>query len=117
MFYLKVKIEEHLAWRDAAKSIKFALDNFDAMSNNTYNVGNKDLNLTKKEVVLFIKSKINFYLHEANIANDPDKRDYEVSYDKIYSSGFSCDVSMEQGVDELIKVLSHIYMQNEWRNH
>ncbi len=103
--------------RDAAKSIKFALDNFDAMSNNTYNVGNKDLNLTKKEVVLFIKSKINFYLHEANIANDPDKRDYEVSYDKIYSSGFSCDVSMEQGVDELIKVLSHIYMQNEWRNH
>lgn len=103
--------------RDAAKSIQFALDNFDAMKNNTYNVGNNDLNLTKKEVVLFLKDKINFYLHEANIANDPDKRDYEVSYDKIYSSGFSCDVSLEQGVDELIKVLNHIYMQNEWRNH
>ena len=103
--------------RDAAKSIKFSLDNFDNNKNNTYNVGNKELNLTKKQVLLFLKNKINFYLHEANIANDPDKRDYEVSYDKIYASGFNCDVSLDQGVDELIKVLSHIYMQNEWRNH
>lgn len=103
--------------RDAAKGIKFSIDNFESLKNSVYNLGNNDLNYTKKDIALYLKSKINFYLHEAEIANDPDKRDYEVSYDKIYSKGFSCDVSLDEGVSELIKVLKHITFKNEWRNH
>ncbi len=102
---------------DAAKSIKFASDNFSKMKDNVYNVGDDSLNLTKREVALKLKEKINFYLHEAETGEDPDKRDYEVSYKKLANEGFKCDMTFDDGLNELIKVLTHIKMFSEWRNH
>lgn len=103
--------------RDAVRSILFTLDNLDVMKSNIYNVGNRDLNLTKREVAQNIRKKINFYLHEAKTGEDPDKRDYEVSYDKIYNQGFSCIYDLNYGLDELIKVLPNIQFKSEWRNY
>jgi nucleoside-diphosphate-sugar epimerase len=102
--------------RDAALSYLFSIDNFAQMRGNAYNIGDNSMNYTKRDIAQTLKSYINFYLHEANVGEDLDKRDYEVSYEKINQLGFHISIDMNEGIEELIKVLTHIKLTNDWRN-
>jgi nucleoside-diphosphate-sugar epimerase len=90
--------------RDIAKAFIHSLNNFDKMKNEPYNVGLSDANLSKLELCQEIKKQVpDFYFVEATIGEDPDKRDYIVSNQKIERTGFKPDVSLSQGITELIK--------------
>ncbi|TKB46806.1 SDR family oxidoreductase [Ferrimonas sediminicola] len=89
---------------DAAASILFAMDHYDAMSGRPFNVGDEALNYTKLEVAQRIKNQYDFYLHCAEFGEDLDKRDYAVSYQRIKSLGFGASITLDQGIDELLKV-------------
>ncbi len=90
--------------RDIAKAFIHALNNFDKMKNQPYNVGRSDANLTKLQLCQEIKKLLpDFYFVEATIGEDPDKRDYIVSNAKIEKAGFKPDVSLSKGLQELIK--------------
>ena len=90
--------------RDVAKAFIHCLDNFDSMKNETYNVGLSDANLSKWELCEEIKKQVpSLYFVEAEIGEDPDKRDYIVSNDKIEATGFKPEYSLQQGINELIK--------------
>jgi len=90
--------------RDISKAFLHALNNFDKMKNQAYNVGLSDANLTKLELCQEIKKLVpDFYFVEATIGEDPDKRDYIVSNEKIEKTGFKPDVSLQKGLQELIK--------------
>ena len=90
--------------RDISKAFIHALNNFDKMKNQPYNVGLSDANLTKLELCQEIKKLVpNFYFVEAAVGEDPDKRDYIVSNEKIEKTGFKPDVSLQKGLQELIK--------------
>lgn len=90
--------------RDVAKAFIHCLDNFDKMKDEPYNVGLSNANLSKWELCEEIKKQIpNFYFTEAKIGEDPDKRDYIVNNEKIESTGFKPDYSLQQGIAELIK--------------
>ena len=55
-----------------------------------------------------IKNQINnFEILEAPLAEDPDKRDYIVSK-KIESTGWKPYYSIEDGIEELIKLYSFL---------
>ena len=101
---------------DAAKSYLFSLDNYGKMSGKSFNVGDNSMNYTKKEVAQKIAKFVEFYLHEADIGEDLDKRDYEVSYKLINGLGFKAEVTLEDGIEGLIKVLNHVNIISEWRN-
>ncbi len=101
---------------DAANSYLFTIDNYDKMTGQAYNIGDNKMNYTKKEVAYEIAKKVEYYLHEADIGEDLDKRDYEVSYERINTLGYKANVSLQEGIDELVKVLAHINVINEWRN-
>jgi nucleoside-diphosphate-sugar epimerase len=74
------------------------------MKNEPYNVGLSDANLSKWELCEEIKKQApNFYFIEAEVGEDPDKRNYIVSNDKIEATGFRPDVSLQDGIAELIK--------------
>jgi nucleoside-diphosphate-sugar epimerase len=45
----------------------------------------------------------NFVFMEAPIGEDPDKRDYLVSNAKLEKTGWRPDVSIDAGIQELIK--------------
>ena len=101
---------------DAAYSCVFSIDNYDKMKGEAFNVGDDNMNYSKREVAVAIQKYIDYYLHEANIGQDLDKRDYEVSYENISKLGFRSSINLHQGIQELIKVLKHIKITNEWRN-
>ncbi len=101
---------------DMARAIIHAIENYDTMKNNIYNVGNETLNATKEDVARLVQSKISFYLHFAEIDSDPDKRDYEVSYEKIRKTGFETSITLEEGINEMIKGFRLISLDNPFKN-
>lgn len=103
--------------KDAARAFVFALNHYDQMSGEAYNVGSDSMNYTKKEVAEHIMAKQKFYLHEAEVGKDLDQRDYAVSYEKIKALGYKTTVSLDEGIDELLKVCPLIKIENPWRNH
>ena len=90
--------------RDIAKAFMHILDNFGTLSGETYNVGLSDANLSKLELCEEIQKFVpEFKFVEDKEGEDPDKRDYIVSNDKIEATGFKPDVSLQAGIQELIK--------------
>jgi len=90
--------------RDVARAFIHAVDNFDTMKNEPYNVGLSDANLSKLELCVKIKEQVpDFVYLESPVGEDPDKRDYIVSNEKIEKTGFKPIFSLEMGIKELIK--------------
>jgi len=90
--------------RDVARAFMHSMNNFESMKNEPYNVGLSDANLSKLELCAKIKEQIpDFVYLEAPIGEDPDKRDYIVSNEKIEGTGFKPKYSLEMGIKELIK--------------
>lgn len=90
--------------RDVTRAFIHAIDKFDTMKNEPYNVGLSDANLSKLDLCAKIKEHIlDFVYLESPIGEDPDKRDYIVSNEKIEKTGFNPMYSLEMGIQELIK--------------
>lgn len=90
--------------RDVARAFIHAMDNFEKMKNEPYNVGLSEANLSKRELCEEIKKQIpKLVILESKIGEDPDKRDYIVSNAKIEKTGFKPQVSLAEGIAELIK--------------
>ncbi|MEK7881005.1 MAG: NAD-dependent epimerase/dehydratase [Deltaproteobacteria bacterium] len=90
--------------RDVARAFIHAIENFDAMKNQAYNVGLSDANLSKLELCAKIKEHVRDFVYlEAPVGEDPDKRDYVVSNEKIEKTGFKTAYSLDTGIRELIK--------------
>lgn len=90
--------------RDVARAFIHAINNFDVMKNEAFNVGLSDANLSKLELCAKIKEQAaDFTYLESPVGEDPDKRDYIVSNEKIGKTGFKPAYSLEFGIKELIK--------------
>ena len=102
--------------RDIARAFAFALDDWTTMRDEAYNVGSETMNYSKEDVALLIKTKIDYYLHFAEIGKDEDERNYEVSYARIGSKGFKTEIDMNTGLDELISAVDMLVLNNEFSN-
>jgi nucleoside-diphosphate-sugar epimerase len=102
--------------RDAARSIMFTLDKYEKMSGRPYNVGDDAMNYTKLQIAEIVRKQRPFYLHTAEVGEDKDKRDYEVSYQRIKQLGFRAEVDMEQGVRDLLRVVPFLRDRSLMRN-
>ena len=90
--------------RDVARVFVHGIDNFERMRGRPYNVGLSDANLSKWELCAQIRKHLpNFVFFEAPIGEDPDKRDYIVSNERIKDAGFVPEFSLDDGIRELIK--------------
>jgi nucleoside-diphosphate-sugar epimerase len=94
----------YLHVRDGAGAFLHALAHFDRMKGRPYNAGLSDANLSKRELCEEIRKVLpRFVFVEAPVGEDPDKRDYIVSNDRIEAAGFSPRHSLEAGIRELVK--------------
>ncbi len=90
--------------RDVARVFQHAIDQFDALKDRPYNVGLEDANLSKVELCQRIQQHLpGFVYMEAPIGEDPDKRDYIVSNQRILATGFRPEWDLDRGIRELIK--------------
>jgi nucleoside-diphosphate-sugar epimerase len=90
--------------RDVVRAFIHAIDNFDQMKGQPYNVGLSDANLSKMELCQEIKKQVpDFCIMESEVGKDPDQRNYIVSNEKIEKTGFHTQVSLQKGITELIK--------------
>jgi nucleoside-diphosphate-sugar epimerase len=99
--------------RDVAGAFHHGLANFEKMRGEPYNVGLSDANLSKAELCERIQSQLPGFIYlEAPIGEDPDKRDYIVSNEKMEATGWAPNYSLDDGIRELIKGFTMIKNAN-----
>ncbi|KCZ87488.1 MULTISPECIES: NAD-dependent epimerase/dehydratase family protein [Hyphomonas] len=90
--------------RDVVKGFEHAIENFDTMRGEAYNLGLSDANLSKIELCQKIQEHVPSFVYlEAPIGEDPDKRDYIVSNEKVEATGWRPDWSLDRGIAELLR--------------
>jgi nucleoside-diphosphate-sugar epimerase len=90
--------------RDVAKAFLFGIENYGRMKGKPFNVGLSSANLTKRQLCEKIKKYVpSFHIQSAPLTQDPDKRDYIVSNEKIERLGWRPDFTIDDGIQELLK--------------
>ena len=90
--------------RDVVKAFLHSIDRHDQMRGQPYNVGLSEANLSKLQLCERIAKLVPGFVYlEASVGEDPDKRDYLVSNDKIEATGWYPDYGLDAGIRELIK--------------
>lgn len=116
-----VLFEEHfrrnfIHIRDVVKAFVFGIENYEKMKGQAFNVGLSSANLTKRQLCEKIKEYLpDLELYSSSTGEDPDKRDYVVSNEKIEKLGWRPDYSLDDGIKELLKVY-HIIKPNLFSN-
>jgi nucleoside-diphosphate-sugar epimerase len=105
--------------QDVGSVFSHAIENYDSMKKNVYNVGLSDANISKQELLEKIQQYIpDFAITYSDFYEDPDKRDYIVSNQKIESTGWRPNFSLDDGIQELIRAYQVVIprMSSEFRN-
>lgn len=90
--------------RDVADAFLHALKNRDRMAGKCFNAGLDAANISKAELAMKIKQYVpKFYVHFSEVGQDPDKRNYIVSNQRLREAGFEAKRSLDDGIVELIK--------------
>jgi len=91
--------------KDVCNAFIFAVDHYAAMKGETYNVGLTSANLTKRELAEKVKEHLpSTVIISSEIGEDPDKRDYLVSNQKLESLGWRPLYTLDDGIKEICKV-------------
>ena len=96
--------------KDVVKGIVFSIENFNKLKSEVFNLGLSSANITKIDLVKKIQKQIKtLKIKVIKNKSDPDKRDYFVSNKKIEKKGFVANISLDQGIKELI----HVFRNNK----
>jgi nucleoside-diphosphate-sugar epimerase len=95
--------------KDAISAYIFAMNNSNIMKNNIYNVGDNSMNLSKKDISANIAKYVKFEIIDSTLP-DLDKRNFEISFDKINKLGFNTKYNLDDGIVDLVKLYSY-YVQ------
>ena len=90
--------------RDVSRVFQHAIEHFDTMKGQIYNVGLSEANVSKRELCEHIQKQVpDFVFLDAPVGKDPDQRNYIVSNSKIEATGFKPMYSLDAGISDLIK--------------
>ena len=93
---------------DVVNGIIYSINNFNRLKSNVYNLGLSSANISKYMLAKKIKRKLKYLkIKIIKHKKDPDQRDYYVSNRKIEKKGFKAKISLDEGINELIKVFSY----------
>lgn len=101
---------------DIASSFIYALKNVGQFKSNVFNVGDNNMNYSKKQICEIVRDKIGGFVHYADIGSDGDKRNYIVDYSKLNATGFNCSTTMDHGINGILEVLPLIQRIDPFNN-
>ena len=91
--------------RDVVDCLIYSIENFQKLKNNIYNAGLNSANITKLQLAKLIKKKLKtLKISITKGKKDHDQRNYFVSNKKLTKKGFSEQISLNDGIKELINV-------------
>ena len=105
--------------RDVAKAFIHLVENYETCNNNAFNVGLTSANMSKLQLAQKIKEFIpSLVIIEEQFKEDYDKRNYIVSNEKLERTGWSCDFSLNMGIEELLSAfrILQIYKNKDFTN-
>jgi nucleoside-diphosphate-sugar epimerase len=88
---------------DAVAAYLFALEHFGQMRGQIFNVGHESLNLTKWDVAQRVQRHTGCKLFDSDLI-DYDVRDFQTSFEKIERLGFTVTRTLDQGIEEMVKL-------------
>jgi nucleoside-diphosphate-sugar epimerase len=89
--------------KDVSKAFIHAMNNYDDMKGQCYNVGLSSANLSKLELCHKIKEYVpNFSIQSDEYSKDKDQRNYIVSNEKLEKTGWFPDYSLDDAIKEII---------------
>ena len=94
--------------QDVCRAFKYAIDKWDLFEDQTFNLGNDSLNMNKLDLAKSIGEHLPLEIIQAEFNSDPDVRDYIVSSQKIYDTGFICQYDLHKGIKQLINAYALI---------
>lgn len=97
---------------DSVQGYVFALDHADDMRGQIFNMGDERLNYSKLDLAEMIKKHLDYEIINSNLS-DTDIRDFIISYDKAAALGYRCEITVEEGISELVK-LYEFYTPNSF---
>jgi nucleoside-diphosphate-sugar epimerase len=101
---------------DMARAFIFAIDNNQRMTGEIYNIGAETMNYSKEQMCELIRTKVDYYIHYAEVGEDPDKRHYVVSYKKVSDLGYHTSINLEEGIDELVRGMEALDIRTPYSN-
>lgn len=101
--------------KDISLAFIHGIINFNKMKNQTYNVGDEKGNWTKEEIAELLKqrTKCSVFYGE-NGYKDNDQRNYSYVCDKIKQTGWKPTITIEEGIEELIKAIPLLNIKTEY---
>ena len=102
--------------KDIARVFMFALDNKHKMHGEVFNVGSNSMNFSKKDICQKIQEYTKCYIHYADFDGDVDKRNYIVSYDKINALGYDTTITVDEGMQELLRAMDVLKITIPFKN-
>ena len=108
VLYENQAMRNYIHVKDIVNVFIHIIENWDLCKNNTYNAGNDLVNCNKLQLVEKIKQYVPLEIIQAEYTKDPDGRNYIVSSQKLYNTGFNCTYDLDFGIKELIKVVQMI---------
>ncbi len=104
---------------DVASAFLFMLNHYEKYRGEIFNLGLSDANLSKQELLEKIQEHVkDFAVVYDDYYEDPDKRNYIVSNDKIEATGWLPQWNLDRGIEQLIQGYQMIVpkMGAEFRN-
>jgi nucleoside-diphosphate-sugar epimerase len=103
VLYEKHNKRNYIHVEDVAAATLWAIDHYDDMAGQAYNLGLSTANLSKAELAANIAEQTELHILEAPLMTDPDKRDYLVSNAKIEATGWRPGWSLEDTIQSLLR--------------
>jgi len=101
-------MRNYIHLHDVCRAFMFVINNWESCKNQTYNVGNDEINMNKLDLSKKIQKQVPLEIVFAEFTQDLDKRDYIVSSQKFYDKGFVCKYDLDIGIKQLLSAYSII---------
>jgi nucleoside-diphosphate-sugar epimerase len=102
--------------RDTAGAIKFAIDNHQVMSGQIFNVSSSEV-VTKEQIAEHIRAQVSCDLQYANPSAYSGSGDYFLSTKKLEKAGYHSNVSLDQGIGELVAAVKDLKVDKTCFNY
>jgi nucleoside-diphosphate-sugar epimerase len=86
------------------------------MQGQAFNVSSSEPRLTKEQIAQRIKKQVDCDLQFAESNSYMDRRDYHLSTQKIEALGYHTNVSLDQGIMELIYAVNKLKIDKNYFN-